>query len=258
MAGRFKGAIGAALAVAMAIGAGTGPVASQAPATPEAATPAPSAPPAATSPSPPAPAAPSAAPAQPAVPPAPATSQPPVLTDMPPRQAPSTFKDYPTLVAPSANPADMDEVVVPAKPALAQEGRTTWDNGFTTLMQTFRRIHQQAVDSGLKPAGRPIARFLETNDEGFRFQALLPVEAPASPPALPGGFSMAQTPDGPKLRFVHKAPYEEIDSTYEAITAYLDAKNITVEDSFVEEYVTDLTDPADPELEINIFVTRKN
>ncbi len=222
----------------------------------------------------PVPAAPQAEPAPAPVPPVPAPSvpapnmpgpgagpaAPPMTmpqTPEPPRSAATTFKPYPTLVGPSANPADMDEVTLPAKPALAREGRTTWDNGFSMLMETFKRLHDQAVQSGLKPAGKPLARFLETNDEGFRFQAMLPVEAPASPPALPEGFAMTRTPEGPALRFVHKAPYEEIDSTYEAITAYLDAKNIAVEDSFVEEYATDLTDPADPELEINIFVTRK-
>ena len=57
----------------------------------------------------------------------------------------------------------------------------------------------------------------------------------------------ARRPDGKALRFVHKEPYDEIDSTYETITAYLDAKGITVKDAFVEEYVTDLTEPTRPE-----------
>jgi effector-binding domain-containing protein len=42
------------------------------------------------------------------------------------------------------------------------------------------------------------------------------------------------------LRFVHRGPYDDIDSTYETVTAYLDAKNIEVKDFFVEEYVSDL------------------
>ncbi len=62
------------------------------------------------------------------------------------------------------------------------------------------------------------------------------------------------TPAGPSLRFVHVAPYDDIDSTYETITAYLEAKSITVKDAFLEEYVGDLTDPADPNLEINVYV----
>ena len=35
-----------------------------------------------------------------------------------------------------------------------------------------------------------------------------------------------KTPEGKAFRFVHKDAYEEIDGTYETITAYLDAKDI--------------------------------
>ena len=43
-------------------------------------------------------------------------------------------------------------------------------------------------------------------------------------------------------------------STYETITAYLEAKNQPVKDAFLEEYVSNLDDPADPNLEINVYV----
>ncbi len=199
----------------------------------------PAAPPPATEPAPPQP-----TPAQPA-PPAPAATGP-------------SFSAYPTLVGPSPNPADVDEVVMPEKPALLTEGKTTWDEGFRVLGEAFRRLADEARRTSLSIAGKPLARFIDTNDEGFRFEALLPVgPTPAPSPALGADFRLGATPGGKAMRFVHKAPYDEIDSTYEAITAYLDARGIVVEDSFVEEYVTDMTNAADPELEINIFVTPK-
>ena len=46
-------------------------------------------------------------------------------------------------------------------------------------------------------------------------------------------------------------------STYETITAYLEAKSIAVKDAFLEEYVSDLKDPGDPNLEINVYVQPK-
>ena len=46
-------------------------------------------------------------------------------------------------------------------------------------------------------------------------------------------------------------------STYETVTAYLDAKNIEVKDFFVEEYVSDLTSADDASLGINIFALPK-
>ena len=76
----------------------------------------------------------------------------------------------------------------------------------------------------------------------------------AMPQSFGNGVRAGMTPAGPSLRFVHIAPYDDIDSTYETITAFLEAKSIVVKDAFLEEYVGDLTDPADPNLEINVYV----
>ena len=59
------------------------------------------------------------------------------------------------------------------------------------------------------------------------------------------------------MRFAHKGSYESIDSTYETLTAYLDAKDIVVQDKFIEEYVTDLNDKADEKLDVNIYALPK-
>jgi DNA gyrase inhibitor GyrI len=99
--------------------------------------------------------------------------------------------------------------------------------------------------------------FLDTDDNGFRYEAMLPVgQGPAGDrqSSFGNGVRPGLTPAGPSLRFVHVAPYDDIDSTYETITAYLEAKGITVKDAFLEEYVGDLADPADPNLEINVYV----
>ena len=88
---------------------------------------------------------------------------------------------------------------------------------------------------------------------------MLPVAAPAGgpPPAFGGGVKLSVSPTGKALRFLHVAPYDDIDSTYETITAYLEAKSIAVKDAFLEEYVSDLKDPGDPNLEINVYVQPK-
>ena len=66
-----------------------------------------------------------------------------------------------------------------------------------------------------------------------------------------------KTPEGKAFRFVHKDAYEEIDGTYETITAYLDAKDIVARDAFIEEYVAEMKDATDPDLEVNIYVQPK-
>ena len=68
------------------------------------------------------------------------------------------------------------------------------------------------------------------------------------------GVKPGLSPAGASLRFTHVAPYDDIDSTYETITAYLEAKSVVVKDAFLEEYVSDLKDAGDPNLEINVYV----
>jgi len=195
-------------------------------------------------PAPAVPPAPSPAPAQPAPPP-PAASAPPAPTP-----------GRPTLIEKAGDPMDVDEVTLPAKPAAVLSGTSTWDDGFANLRSAFARMEDELAKAGLKPAGRPLAIFLQTDDTSFTYEAMIPIERPPEPrpAALPPDIRLGTTPEGRALRFVHKAPYDEIDSTYETITAYLDAKGVVVKDAFIEEYVNDAKDAQDAELEINIFV----
>jgi effector-binding domain-containing protein len=156
------------------------------------------------------------------------------------------------------DPTNVDEVTLPGKPVAVLAGTSTWDEGFTSLQDAFRKIEQELTRAAIGPAGKPLTVFLETDDMGFRYEAMVPIpQAPAGRASLTPEIRFGKSPEGKALRFVHKGSYEEIDEMYETITAYLDAKGVTVTDSFVEEYVGDLSDPADPNLEINIFVQPK-
>jgi len=169
----------------------------------------------------------------------------------------STPPGLPTLVPPSTNAGDVDEVTLPEKPAAIFTGDSSWDDGFKNLSASFAHILDAIAKAGLKPAGRPLAVFLSADDTNFHFEAMVPLEtAPANPQIAPD-VKAGVTPSGSAFRFVHKAPYDEIDTTYEAITAYLDSKNIVAKDAFIEEYVSDLKDPSDPNLEINVYVQPK-
>ena len=164
-----------------------------------------------------------------------------------------------TLAGKRGDASDIDEVVLVAKPVLLLSGQATWDQGFQKLSETFNVLRAEAQKAGLTVAGRPLSLFVETTDDGFRFDAMLPVAAPAGgqAPAFGPGVRLSASPTGRALRFLHVAPYDDIDSTYETITAYLEAKSIAVKDAFLEEYVSDLKDPGDPNLEINVYVQPK-
>jgi effector-binding domain-containing protein len=182
----------------------------------------------------------------------------PVQPVQPPTQQQTGVPDpNATLAGKRGDPSDVDQVLLVAKPVLMLSGSSSWDEGFKRLTESFRILRQEADRAQLPIAGRPLTLFLETDDNGFRYDAMLPVgQGPAGDrqSSFGNGVRPGLTPAGPSLRFVHVAPYDDVDSTYETITAYLEAKGITVKDAFLEEYVGDLADPADPNLEINVYV----
>ncbi len=164
-----------------------------------------------------------------------------------------------TLAGKGSDSSDVASVTLAPKPVLMRAGQATWDQGFQQLSDAVRALRAEAQRTGLAVAGRPLSLFVETTDDGFRFEAMLPVAiAPGGQaPSLGSDFRMGTSPAGAALRFLHQAPYDDIDSTYETITAYLEAKSITVKDAFLEEYVSDLGDAGDPNLEINVYVQPK-
>ena len=192
--------------------------------------------------------------------PAPAEAAPaPAQPSVPAPQSPAPMTaERPTLFPNPGDPTNVEEDVLVARPTVLVEGKTTWDDGFTNLKAAFARIEGELKKAGIAPAGRPLTVFLHTDDAGFSYQAMIPVaQAPEGKTELTPEIKFGRTPEGRTFRFVHEDAYDEIDGTYETITAYLDAKDIVSKDVFVEEYVTELTDSTDTNLKVNIYVQPK-
>ena len=68
---------------------------------------------------------------------------------------------------------------------------------------------------------------------------------------------VGQAPAGKALKFVHRGAYDAMDSTYEAITNYLDDKGLEAKDLFIEEYASDPVTTAQDKLVVNVFVPVK-
>lgn len=164
----------------------------------------------------------------------------------------------PTLVPSPGEANDVDEVTLPAKPAAIVAGQTKWDDAVASLTDSFRRIEAALAKAGLKAAGRPLSVFTKTEEDGFQYEAMIPIEAAPPSGAEADGVRFGSTPSGKALRFKHNGTYEEIDGTYETLTAYLDVKEVDVQDRFVEEYVSDLKGGAEEKLDINIYALPKD
>jgi effector-binding domain-containing protein len=208
------------------------------------------------------PALPQPAPSGSATPPGATLSQPPgpgTPGQGAPAPAPQgAAANLPTLVPESSDSSNVDEVMLPTKPVAIMSGQSNWEDALKNLRAAIQHVRDELGKAGIAIAGRPLTVFVETSDENFKFDAMVPIDkAPEGTPATAADIRFGATPAGKAYRFVHKGPYDEIDSTYETITAYLDAKDIVAKDAFIEEYANEIVDPTDPNLEINIFVQPK-
>ena len=130
-------------------------------------------------------------------------------------------------------------VELKARPTVALAGTAEWDEGMRTLADAMEKLRVEMDKAGLEPAGKPFAVFVETDDKGFRFEAMVPLAAlPEPAPSLSNGLRIATSPAGKTMKFEHRGSYDEIDTTYEAITAYLDEKGLEAQNLFLEEYLS--------------------
>lgn len=190
--------------------------------------------------------------AQSATPPSP--TQPAPSGQMPPAAPPKTDTTTPSPLQPGD--AFGEEVTLPERTIVYIKGHTNWDAAFATLVDAFKSLHDYFDKQGLKANGPAMTIYTETDDAGFKFEAALPVaEAPKNPPK--GDIAVGPAPSGKALKFVHRGSYDAMDSTYEAITNYLDDKNLDAKDLFIEEYTTDPVTANADNLVVNVFVPVK-
>ena len=149
-----------------------------------------------------------------------------------------------------------EEVTLTAKTMVFAKGGANWDSAFDTLVEAFKNVYGALQKQGIKAAGPAITIYTSTDDTGFEYQAGVPVaEEPKGP--LPEGLATGKSPEGRALKFVHRGSYDAMETTYEAITNFLDQKGLDANDLFIEEYVTDPRTTPEDKLVINVFVPTK-
>lgn len=148
------------------------------------------------------------------------------------------------------------EEMLPERKMLYLKGHTNWDSAFATLLESFKTLNGYMAKDGIKPSGPAMTIYTQTDETGFDFEAAYPLaEAPANPPK--GDIAVGPAPSGKALKFVHRGSYDAMDTTYEAITNYLDDRQLDAKDLFIEEYTTDPLASNQDKLVIDIFVPIK-
>jgi len=148
------------------------------------------------------------------------------------------------------------EIQLGAKTIIFMKGTANWDTAYETLLDSFKTIRSFLEKEGIKAAGPAMTVYLTTDDTGFEFRAAVPIAEPMSSPPR-GDIEMGESPSGKMLKFVHRGSYDAMDSTYEAITNFLDTKQLEAQDTFIEEYITDPVTTPEDELVINVLVPVK-
>lgn len=219
---------------------------------------------------PPAPNAPPASPAPNATPASPAPAAPPTPAPTPAPNAPSSAPapSSPPAANPPATPpqastapddsSTVQSIEIKARPALVVADKSSWEDGYKSITAALAKVRDAAAKNGLTATGHPVTAFVDTDDNGFKFEAMLPVDkTPDGKTDLGNGVRVGATPAGKALKFQHRGAYEDIDTTYEAITAYLDEKGLEAQNVFVEEYLKELKSPDDTGAEVDIYVLIK-
>lgn len=188
----------------------------------------------------------------PAVAPAPANPPAPPAAPVP-APAPPAEADKPAAEA----SAPVEKLLMP-RPVLRLKGTSTWDDGFNMLKNALATLEAEAKKHNLPQAGQPLLHFLDSDDLGFTFEAMLPLGAePAAGLSFAQGVDATQSPAGRAILFTHESAYDDIDSAYEAITAWLDEKGLVATGKFLEEYLHLPEKRDDVTLKLNIYVFLK-
>ena len=160
--------------------------------------------------------------------------------------------------APSADASAVVPIELAARPALTLSGGAEWDNGLKAVTDALDKLRDEMGKAGLQSGGKPMAVFTETDDIGFKFTAMMPLTAkPETAPTLGQDVKLGETPAGKAMKFEHRGSYDDIDTSYEAITAYLDEKGLEAQNLFIEEYLTPPKTTDDESLEVDIYVFLK-
>ena len=164
----------------------------------------------------------------------------------------------PLAAAPAAASSDPfgEEVTLVEKTDRLSSRSGMWDSAFDTITGSFKTVNAAMSKAGIKANGPLMTIYTSTDDTGFQFQAAVPVEKPPTL-AADSGVTVGMSPAGKALKFVHRGSYDAMDSTYEAITNYLDEKQLEAKDLFIEQYMKDPVSTPEDDLVIEVYVPLK-
>lgn len=128
--------------------------------------------------------------------------------------------------------------------------------------KAFGTLYAAMGQAGVAPVGAPRAIYTAWSPDEVRFTVAMPIAGPPGSQRDLDGFTIAQLPARPALRFTHRGPYRDIRSTYDQIEAWLRERGgITRPEDWAryspmwEEYLNDPATTPESELLTHVFLS---
>ncbi len=120
------------------------------------------------------------------------------------------------------------------------------------MSEAYREISVFMRVNGIRMAGQPMAITHALSNKGYRLDAAIPVDF--FPKQLKGHIKSGVSPAGPAIRAVHHGGHEHMSSTYEKITAYISAHELSNTGVSWEHYISDPGDTAQQDMITHVYV----
>ena len=150
--------------------------------------------------------------------------------------------------------AEISLLTVAPQPVLYVSGRTSQapEDVAAAMGDAFSELSALMAARELEPAGQPLAITRGWDENGYQFDAAIPVAALISDPE--GAVRSGLSPGGRCVRIVHRGPYGTILESYEKLAAFMAVQGLREGPLSWEEYVTDPAQTAPADLVTHVYL----
>ena len=164
------------------------------------------------------------------------------------------FKQY-AETFPAADYAglEIEEVTAEAQPILFVSTSSAQSDEAVAraLGAAFAEISRFMAARGLERVGMPMSIIRSRNENGFQFDAAIPVARSNIDP--PGNIKAGWSPSGEAIRVVHKGAYSSIAETYRKAASYMAVRGVGQGGVSWEHYITDPGSTPEDQLITHIY-----
>lgn len=141
---------------------------------------------------------------------------------------------------------EVETVELPDQPALCVRFRTSMEKITEDIGRAYGVVFAHLGKVGGIPAGPPFALYydIDMNPDDFEMETCAPV---VSEVAGEGEVEFRVLPGGKFLQTMHRGPYDKMETTYEALFAYMNENGLEVVAPTRDVYLTDPSQVERPE-----------